>query len=145
MAVENNRRHRCIGHVAEYPNRRKAVHVMQPWTYLIVLGICLALTLPLEFVFRLRVYRNPLRLLLVLVPVVLIFSVWDTIAVGRDYWTYDPLQTLAVELPGGLPLEEVLFFVAIPICAVLTYESVERVTVLVRRILSRSKGRDKDA
>jgi hypothetical protein len=29
-----------------------------------------------------------------------------------------------VRLPGGIPLEEVLFFVVVPICAILTLEAV---------------------
>jgi hypothetical protein len=31
-----------------------------------------------------------------------------------------------VILPGGLPLEEVLFFLVIPVCAVLAFEAVKR-------------------
>jgi hypothetical protein len=30
------------------------------------------------------------------------------------------------ELPFGLPLEELLFFVVIPLCALLSYEAVRR-------------------
>jgi hypothetical protein len=32
-----------------------------------------------------------------------------------------------VQLPGGLPLEELLFFAVVPTCAVLAYEAVRTV------------------
>ncbi|WP_129358730.1 MULTISPECIES: lycopene cyclase domain-containing protein [Micrococcaceae] len=113
---------------------------MAEWTYVVVLVLCLALTFPLEFVFRLKVYRSPLRLILSLLPVVIIFSIWDAVAVARGYWTYDPVQTLGIDLLGALPLEEVAFFVAIPICAILTFEAIGRVLELIRRLIARRKG-----
>ena len=36
-----------------------------------------------------------------------------------------------IVLPGGLPLDEVLFFVVVPVCAILGFEAVR--TVLGRR------------
>jgi hypothetical protein len=33
-----------------------------------------------------------------------------------------------VRLPGGIPLEEVLFFLVVPLCAVLALEAVRKVT-----------------
>jgi lycopene cyclase domain-containing protein len=53
--------------------------------------------------------------------------VWDLYAIHAGHWTFDPEQTLGVELPGGLPLEEMLFFVVVPVCAVLAYEAVRTV------------------
>lgn len=95
-------------------------------TYLLVLLGCLAATLPLEVVLRLRVVRRPLRLLASLVPGFLIFVAWDLYAVHAGQWTYDPRHLIGVVLPGGLPLEEVLFFVVVPVCSVLTFEAVRR-------------------
>lgn len=95
-------------------------------SYLLLLLACVAVTLPLEYVFRARVYRRPRRWLLTLLPVVLVFGGWDVFAVSRGHWTYDRAQTLGV-MAGNLPLEEALFFVVIPTCALLTYEAVRRV------------------
>ena len=95
-------------------------------SYLLLLAACVAVTLPLEYVFRARVYRRPRRWLLTLLPVVVVFGGWDVYAVAREHWTYDPRQTLRVAI-GNLPLEELLFFVVIPTCALLTYEAVRRV------------------
>jgi lycopene cyclase domain-containing protein len=95
--------------------------------YLGVLAFCLIGTAPLEIVLRTRVYRRPFRLVLTLLPVVLVFVVWDLYAIARGHWSYDGEQTTGVVLPGRLPLEELLFFLVIPICAVLTLEAVRAV------------------
>jgi lycopene cyclase domain-containing protein len=56
-----------------------------------------------------------------------VFVAWDLAALAAGHWTYDPRQTLPVRLPGGLPVEEVLFFLVVPVCAVLGFEAVRAV------------------
>ena len=100
---------------------------MQHLSYLAVLAVCLLGTLPLELVLGVRVYRQPRRLLLTLLPVVAVFLVWDLYAVAAEQWDFDPAQTVGLLLPGGVPIEELLFFVVVPICSVLAFEAVRRV------------------
>jgi len=45
----------------------------------------------------------------VLVPTVYL-SIADTLAIGFGTWTINPQKTLGILLPGGLPLEESIFF-----------------------------------
>jgi lycopene cyclase domain-containing protein len=92
--------------------------------YLLILAACLVGTLPLEFVLRTRVYARWPRLLATLVPVAIVFGLWDVAAIHARWWHYDPRYLVGVELPGRLPLEELLFFLVIPTCAVLTLEAV---------------------
>jgi lycopene beta-cyclase len=92
--------------------------------YLALLGACLLITLPLEFVLGARVYRRPLALVLAVLPVVMIFSIWDLIGIYRQHWSYNVRFVTGIELPPALPLEELGFFVVIPICGLLTYEAV---------------------
>ena len=92
--------------------------------YLALMAGCLVLTLPLEFVFGARVWRQPRRLLIALVPPLAIFVLWDEIAIARDHWTYNPAYVTGVELPVNFPLEELVFFLVIPICGLLTYGAV---------------------
>lgn len=94
------------------------------WQYLLVMAGCLLITLPLEFLFEARVYRRWRRLLWALLPVLAIFTVWDVIAIARGHWWYSPEFTTGIILPGGLPLEELVFFLVIPLCGLLTYEAV---------------------
>ncbi|GAA4704669.1 lycopene cyclase domain-containing protein [Phytohabitans rumicis] len=100
---------------------------MERLTYLAVLAGCLAGALWLEPVLRVGVLRRWRRLLLTLVPVVVVFAAWDIAAIAAGHWTFDPAQTTGVVLPGGLPLDELLFFIVVPVCAVLGFEAVRKV------------------
>jgi lycopene cyclase domain-containing protein len=93
------------------------------WLYLGVLAGCLLVTLPLELVLGARVYRQPLRLLLTLLPVVAVFVTWDALAIHAGQWTYHRLVGAHI---GNLPVEELCFFLVIPTCTVLTLEAVRR-------------------
>ncbi|MCC5672413.1 lycopene cyclase domain-containing protein [Kocuria rhizophila] len=99
--------------------------------YLVLMGMCVAITLPLEFFVGVRVYRRPVRLLKVMVPVIVLFVARDLWGIYRDHWTYNPQFITGIHL-GPLPLEELVFFVVIPICGLLTYEAVTKILRLAR-------------
>ena len=94
-------------------------------TYLLVLGGCLLGTLPLELFLHVGVYRQWRRLLLTLAPVVAVFVSWDALAVRAHHWRFDARQVLSPRVLG-LPLEELAFFVVIPLCSILGFEAVRR-------------------
>ena len=96
---------------------------MEHLTYLAVLVGCVVGTLPLEFAFRARVYRRWRRTLAAIVPVAAVFIAWDYLAAIAGWWSFDPSRLIGVWF-GALPLEELLFFVVIPLCAILTLEAV---------------------
>ena len=96
--------------------------------YAAVLAFCVVGTLPLELFLGVRVYRQWRRLLLTLLPVVAVFVTWDLYAISAGHWSFDKSQLLGVTLPGGLPLEELLFFLVVPLCALLTFEAVRRLS-----------------
>ena len=100
---------------------------MDRYQYLILMGLCLLLTLPLEFVFRARVWRRPRRLLAAVVPTAAVFVAWDLVAIARGHWRFNPRLTTGFEVLPGLPVDELAFFVAIPICGLLTLEAVRHV------------------
>ena len=104
---------------------------MRHLTYLAVLAGCLAGALWLEPVLRLGVLRRWRRLLVAVLPVAAVFVLWDVAAIAAGHWSFDPEQTMGVLLPGRLPLEELLFFLVVPVCSVLGFEAVR--TVLRRR------------
>jgi lycopene cyclase domain-containing protein len=103
--------------------------------YFLLLAGCLALTLPLEFVFDARVWRRPRRLVIAMLPAFVLFVAWDLWATAEGTWSFNGRYTIGLTLPGGLVVEELLFFVAIPVCALLTLES-------VRNLLGRTTGHD---
>jgi lycopene cyclase domain-containing protein len=96
---------------------------MDRWQYLIVLGACLTITAPLEL-FGAGVYRQWWRAARAVLPVAVIFLLWDAVAIAAHVWTYNPLYITGFRLPGHIPIEEVLFFVVIPLCGLLTYNAV---------------------
>jgi len=91
--------------------------------YLAVLLGCVVVTLPLER--RARVYRRPLRLAATLLPVVAVFAAWDVLAAARGHWWFSARFTVGARVLG-LPVEEWLFFLVVPTCALLTYETMRR-------------------
>lgn len=93
------------------------------WSYVAMLAFCLAGTLPLVPAFRLRVLQQPQRLLLTILAAGAPLLVWDLHATEVGHWRFDEAQTLPWRV-AGLPLEEIAFFVVIPLAAVLTYEAV---------------------
>jgi lycopene cyclase domain-containing protein len=110
---------------------------MDQWQYLIVLGACLAITAPLEL-FGAGVYRQPIRAIRAIAPVALVFLVWDAIAIAAHIWTYNPQYVTGIELPGRIPIEEVLFFIVIPICGLLTYSAVNAMLDRIKQLRSRT-------
>lgn len=92
-----------------------------------MLVFCLVGTLPLELVLHVGVYRRWRRLGLTLLPVLVVFVLWDLYALAQDQWSFDRGQILGLVLPGGLPIEELAFFVVVPVAAVLTLEAVRAV------------------
>ena len=92
------------------------------WSYVGMLAFCLVGTLPLVPAFRLRVLRQPRRLLLTIALAGTPFLLWDLYATHSGHWWFDADQTLPWRV-AGVPLEEVAFFVVIPLVAVLTLEA----------------------
>ena len=108
------------------------------WSYVAMLAFCLAGTLPLVPAFRLRVLRQPRRLVLTIVAAGSPFVLWDLYATHAGHWRFDEAQTLPWRV-AGLPLEEIGFFVVIPLATVLTYEAVR----VVRRRAPLGRARER--
>jgi lycopene cyclase domain-containing protein len=111
---------------------------LQHWSYVAMLAFCLVGTLPLIPAFRLRVLQQPRRVVLTVLAAGTPFLVWDIFATRAGHWWFDEDQTLPWRL-AGLPLEEVGFFVVIPLVTVLTFEAVK--VVLGRTSSSRPRER----
>lgn len=110
---------------------------MRHLAYAAMLGFVLVGTLPLHRVFRLTLARQLRRVARSILPVAVVFAAWDVAATRAGHWSFDPAQTLPVRVLG-LPLEELAFFVVIPLAGLLTYEA-------VGVVLARGGLRDKGA
>jgi len=81
---------------------------------------CLAVTAPLELLGA-RVYRQPARLARAVLPVAAAFLAWDAVAIAAGVWTYGPRYVTGLRLPLRIPVEELVFFLVVPACGILTY------------------------
>jgi len=92
--------------------------------YLAVLaGIFLA-SAWLEIVVRTRVFRRWRRLLLTLAFTLVPLVAWDWYAISRGHWHFHRMTGLNL---GILPVEELLFFIVVPIAGILSLEAVRAV------------------
>lgn len=97
---------------------------MDRFQYLLLMGLCVLVTLPLELAFGTRVWRQPKRLALSLLPALGLFVVWDLWATSTGTWGFNKQYTVGTTLPGGMAIEELAFFTVIPVCGLLTLETV---------------------
>jgi lycopene beta-cyclase len=99
---------------------------MDRYQYLLLMAACLAITLPLELLLGARVWRQPRRLALSICPAFALFVLWDVWATASGTWDFNRRYTVGLTLPGGMAVEELVFFLVIPICGLLTLETVRR-------------------
>lgn len=111
---------------------------MDRYQYLLVLAACITITAPLEL-FGNGVYRQPRRTLTAILPVAAVFVVWDVLAIAGDVWTYNPRYVTGWTVFGIIPIEELLFFLVIPLCGLLTFSAVEAVLGWLRQRTVRSR------
>ena len=109
---------------------------MRSYEYSALLVLCLLATAPLELLLGVGVYRQGRRLVLAVGCMAAVFVTWDLVGARLGHWDYNPAAITGIRLLG-LPLEEYLFFVVVPLCAILAYEAVratlDDVTAWVRR------------
>jgi lycopene cyclase domain-containing protein len=70
------------------------------------------------------VLRRLKRAVLSIIPTAIIFLVWDYYAVVSGHWWFDKEQVVGIFGPKGIPLEEFLFFIVVPLASLLTIEAV---------------------
>lgn len=100
---------------------------MARFTYFAVLLFIFAGSAWLEIALRTRVFRRWKRLLLALAVPFGIFVLWDIWAIATGHWSIDPERTVGVEVFGIIPVEELVFFVVVPIASILSLEAVRAV------------------
>ena len=94
---------------------------MAQFHYLMVLGFIGACGIFVNLGFRLRI-RSKWKLFLMTDAVILaIYLAWDFWAVAKGSWFFDKEQTLGIYIFSRLPIEEILFFILVPLMIILTY------------------------
>ena len=94
---------------------------MAQFNYLMVLGFIGACAIFVNFGFKLRISSKWKIFLLTDAVILAIYLAWDFWAVSKGSWFFDQEQTLGIYIFSRLPIEEVLFFIIVPLMVVLTY------------------------
>lgn len=113
---------------------------MGHFSYLAVMAFILLGAGWLEFGLRTRVLRRWRRLALSVLPVAMLFALWDVYAISAGHWWFDESLITGIRLAGDLPLDEVVFFLLVPVAAILTLEAVRAATGL--RVGDEAPGED---
>jgi lycopene cyclase domain-containing protein len=100
---------------------------MGKWGYVVMLTFTVIGSFWLEVAFRVRVLKRFKRAAIAIVPIAVAFLIWDALAIAHHDWSFDPHQILGIIGPFQIPLEEYLFFLVVPLAAIMTIEAVRRV------------------
>ncbi|MCX6451283.1 MAG: lycopene cyclase domain-containing protein [Actinobacteria bacterium] len=100
---------------------------MLKWSYMAMLLFTICGSFWLEIVLKVGVLKRIYRVILSILPVAIPFIIWDAYAVSNKHWSFDSKQILGIYGPFKIPLEEFLFFIIVPIAAIMTIEGVRAV------------------
>lgn len=81
----------------------------------------------LEIALKVGVLRRIKRVTFSVLPISILFLIWDAYAISQGHWFFDRDQILGIYGPLDIPLEEYLFFIVIPLAAIMTIEGVTTV------------------
>jgi lycopene cyclase domain-containing protein len=100
---------------------------MQRFGYVAMLAFTICGSFWLEVILKVGVLRRWKRAASSILPIASLFIGWDTYAIKNGHWFFDRNQILGIYGPFGIPLEEYLFFVIVPLAALMTIEAVTTV------------------
>ncbi|MBM1107024.1 lycopene cyclase domain-containing protein [Aurantibacter crassamenti] len=92
--------------------------------YLIILLVSLAGPLAMSFEKNLRLYTRWKYLLPAIFITMVVFVAWDIIFTDLGYWFFNPMYNSGIYI-NKLPLEEYLFFIAIPYACAFSFYAVQ--------------------
>lgn len=96
------------------------------FAYLGVLLFILLGTVWLEFVIGAQVLRKPKRLIISILPVFTGLVIWDIYAIRSGHWWFNDDYVTGWQI-GIVPIEEILFFIIVPIAMIYSFEAVRAV------------------
>ncbi|HUW87994.1 MAG TPA: lycopene cyclase domain-containing protein [Candidatus Paceibacterota bacterium] len=102
---------------------------MEKYGYVGMLAFTALASFWLEFALKVRVLRRIKQAAQSILPPAIFFLIWDAIAVLRNQWSFDADQVVGIYGPFHLPVEEYLFFIIIPLAAIMTLEAVRKVKI----------------
>ena len=101
---------------------------MQQLNYLGVLAFIGACAIFITLAFRIRVKKFWKIFLATDLLILAIYLAWDYWAIYQGNWYFDTEQILDVYLFGKIPVEEILFFIIVPLTTLLKYLALTKIT-----------------
>jgi lycopene cyclase domain-containing protein len=98
------------------------------FSYLLVIAFIALCALGVNFGFRLKLGKYWRELLQTEIAILAIYLTWDTWAIAKKSWFFDRHQIVNVDVLPKVPLEELLFFLVVPVMTVLTYKALLKLT-----------------
>lgn len=99
---------------------------MGKFGYLAMLAFTVVGSFWLELLLKVRVLARLRRAFLAIAPVAILFLIWDALAIKHHDWYFDRRQIMGIYGPFHIPLEEYLFFLIVPLAAIMTIEAVRK-------------------
>ena len=96
-------------------------------SYIAMLAFTIFGSFWLEIALKVRVLKRIRRAMMAIAPVAACFLLWDAYAIANKHWYFDKEQIIGLFGPLNIPLEEYLFFIVIPLAAIMTIEAVRNV------------------
>jgi len=95
--------------------------------YMAMLAFTVFGSIWLEIFLKTGVLRRWKRALISILPISSLFLIWDAYAIAQGHWFFNRERMLGIYGPFDIPLEEFLFFIVVPLAAILTIEGVTTV------------------
>lgn len=101
---------------------------MTHFSYLAVIAFITLCAFGVNLGFRLRIAERWLELAQTQLAILVIYLSWDTWAIAKKSWFFDSQQIVNVDVLPKVPLEELLFFLVVPIMTILSYQALLKLT-----------------
>jgi lycopene cyclase domain-containing protein len=114
---------------------------VQKFGYMAMLAFTVFGSFWLEIFLKTSVLKRWRRALISILPISFFFLVWDAYAIAQGHWFFNRDRMLGIYGPFGIPLEEFLFFIIVPMAAILT---IEGVTTVKPHLREKEFGKDEE-
>jgi lycopene cyclase domain-containing protein len=114
---------------------------VQKFGYMAMLAFTVFGSFWLEIFLKTSVLKRWKRALISILPISFFFLVWDAYAIAQGHWFFNRDRMLGIYGPFGIPLEEFLFFIIVPMAAILT---IEGVTTVKPHLREKEFGKDEE-
>ena len=101
---------------------------MSHLSYFAVLTFVAICAFGINLGFGLHIGKHWKELLLTQMAIVIIYLSWDAWAIAKHNWFFDVRQIVNVYVLPKVPLEELLFFIVVPLTTILSYQALLKLT-----------------